>query len=107
MTQQQEMEAAIRSEFSSHYLPEELPPQWSETFLSRDLPRRAEKSAKRLSHAVGAHRAQDLAMLLRNVAGSPKHPVVDMISDTTSIDWTTEEDWPILEALLLSIAAQL
>ena len=107
MAQQQELEAAIRSEFSSHYLPEELPPQWNETFLSRDVPRRAEKSAKRLRHAVGATRVQELAALLRDVASSPKHPLVDMISDTTAIDWTTEEDWPILQALLLSIATQL
>lgn len=104
MTQLQPLENAIRDEFSCHYLPEELPPQWTETFLSRDLPAKAEKSAKRLRHKLGTDQAQQLAALLREAANSSTHSLVALVADVTSIDWTEEQDWPVLQALLRSIA---
>lgn len=104
MTQLQPLENAIRDEFSCHYLPEELPPQWDELFLSRDLPAKAEKSAKRLRHKLGADQAQELAVMLREAANSSAHSLVTLISDVTSVDWTEEQDWPVLQTLLRSIA---
>ena len=98
---------ALRDEFSCHYLADELPPQWDDMFLTQRLPARADASAKRLHHKVGDDQAPKLATQLREAASSQHHTVVAMICDVTSIDWTEEADWPVLQRLLRQIADKL
>ena len=107
MSQRLSIEEALRDEFACHYLADELPTTWDDVFLAQKWPARAEASAKRLNHKVDADKAQELAVLLRDAAGTPTHPIIAMICDVTSIEWTESADWPVLQRLLSLIADKL
>lgn len=100
---------AIWQEFSSQYLADELPPEWSQDFLENELVDRAKRSARRLEDRVkGKAAIHDLARILLEAAENAQHPVIQVISDATLIDWAEEEsDWVVLQRLLTMIAAHL
>lgn len=88
-------------------LADELPPQWNDEFLTQRLPAMAEASPTRLRHLVGDDRAPALTARLREAASAPDHAVITIICDVTSIEWTAEAGWPVLQRLLRQIADKL
>lgn len=97
-----ESEKDIENEFSCQYLPGELPP-FTERFVDSELPRRASDSAARLYGQAKCARASETIALLRAMSKSKEHHLTRRISDDM-IDWTEDENWPILVLLLNLIA---
>lgn len=100
------IEEALDQEFTCYYMADVLP-QWDSAFLTEGLADMAKDSAKRLRHSVGDDQAPILAARLREAADAQGHALVAMICDVTWIEWTEEENWPVLQRLLRLIADQI
>jgi hypothetical protein len=108
MANESSLQQLIWQEFSSQYLPEELPPKWEKAFIEQELPEMAKRSALRLQHNLKTSNVQDLIELLENSGQDPEHPLVQVICDATLIDWSEEpENWIVLQKLLYLILVNL
>jgi hypothetical protein len=102
------LKQVIWQEFSSQYLPDELPLKWEESFLEKELPEMARRSALRLKHALKNDHVQELIELLETASQEPNHLFIQTICDATLIDWANEpENWIVLQKLLDLIAMHL
>jgi hypothetical protein len=102
------IERAIKQEFGCYYIADELPAQWSEDFIQVELPKKASSSSQTLKYMIGDEKVPELVGILRAMQNDPVHPLIQVICDSTLVDWTEEpEDWRILQSLLGLIAENL
>jgi hypothetical protein len=102
------LERIVWQEFSSYYLPEELPAQWSNSFLENELPEMARKSALRLNYSLKGYGSPILEDLLESACQDSAHPLIQVICDATLIDWAEEtEKWDVLKKILSLIVREL
>ncbi len=102
------IEKAIKQEFGCYYMADELPEVWDEDFIKTELPRRASSSAQTLAYMLGEEEIPSLISSLRAMRNNPAHPLIQVICDSTLVDWTEEaEDWNVLQSLLDLIADNL
>lgn len=108
MAKNTNLQQVIWQEFSSQYLPEELPPKWEKSFIEQELPEMARRSALRLKHELKNDNVQELTELLETSSRDPNHLLIQTICDATLIDWADEPDnWTVLQKLLNLIAMNL
>jgi len=108
MAKNTNLQQVIWQEFSSQYLPEELPPKWEKSFIEQELPAMARRSALRLKHELKNDNVQELTELLETSSRDPNHSLIQTICDATLIDWADEpENWTVLQKLLNLIAMNL
>jgi hypothetical protein len=103
-----DLQKIIWQEFSSQYLPEELPAEWSQSFLEERWPEMARNSALRFKSKIKPQDQRELAILFDNASQNPNHPLIQFICDTTCIDWIEEVgNWEALARLLSLISMNL
>jgi hypothetical protein len=108
MAKTTDLQQLIDQEFSCYYMSDELPAAWDESFMEKELPKMARRSAVRLKHELKGENPQELIELLVTASQDPNHSMVQMICDATLIDWPEEpEDWSVLQKLLNQIAMNL
>jgi len=107
MAKNTDLQQLVRREFSCQYMSDELPP-WDESFMEKELPEMARRSAVRLKHELKGENLQELIELLETASQDPNHSMVQMICDATLIDWPEQpDDWSVLQKILNQIAMNL
>ncbi|MBD2767941.1 hypothetical protein IC235_08545 [Hymenobacter sp. BT664] len=102
------LQKIIWQEFSSQYLPDELPLKWEQAFIDQELPDIARRSALRLRHGLKNDHVRELSELLETSSRDPNHSLIQTICDATLIDWADEsENWIVLQKVLNLIALNL
>ena len=102
------LQQIIWQEFSSQYLPEELPRKWEAAFIEQELPKMARRSALRLKHQLKNDNVQELTELIETSSLDPNHLLIQTICDATGIDCADEPDnWTVLQNLLNLIVMRL
>jgi len=92
-------EEALRREFGTHYLADEMP-AFTPDFVEGILPRWARASATRLGGDPDA-----MLRLLNMLRATPNDPLVETLSDSSGVDW--HEEWATFVAILTYIAASI
>jgi hypothetical protein len=100
------IEEAIDQEFGSYWLGDEIP-SFSGEFVVEILPIWARDSADRLRHAVGESEVENLRTFLEKLVQNPRHPFIELISNSSQIYWSNSETWPHFVRIVEIIRAEL
>ena len=100
------IEEALDQEFSAYWLDDEIP-SFSEEFVAEILPIWARHSAERLRHAVGESEVENLRTFLDVLVRNPRHPFVELLSNSSLIVWNDADTWPYFVRILEIIRAEL
>lgn len=102
------LQELIVDEFSSQYLPGEVPSEWNDFAINHQLPEMAHKSANRLRFYAGEEKIQELIALLENTKLEPEGELMEEICGINMIDWREDPDyWKAFEKLISLIIESL
>jgi hypothetical protein len=100
-TKKKSLQEIIVDEFSSQYLPRDVPSEWNDFAINNLIPEMAHKSANRLKFSAGEGKTQELIRLLENAKSEPEGELVEEICGTNMIDWREDPDyWKAFEKLI-------
>jgi len=87
---------SLKQEFLCYYHADLIPDNWKSKNVTNEL---AQESVARLTNAV--KQKGDLVDLLKILVENRSHPINEMLSEETDIEWSIEdEDWFGYKALL-------
>ena len=95
------LQELIVDEFSSQYLPGEVPSEWNDFAINHLIPEMACKSANRLKLYAGEEKIQELISLLENTKSEPDGELMEEICGINMIDWREDPDyWKAFEKII-------
>jgi hypothetical protein len=96
-------EQAIKREFETYYLVDELEKDWV-----KDIPKMAAITAHNLRSGIGDKQIPEAVMLLSSMRDNFEHPLVQAADLSHWTDWEDEpEEWAKFQMLLDQIAIDL
>ena len=98
----------VAGEFITQYIPDELPPEWTDSVLVEELPLMANRTALRLRGRVASDSIESLISLLELASQDPEHSLVQQICSESLMEWTEEpENWYVFRQLLKLVIEKL
>jgi hypothetical protein len=107
-TRKKSSQELIVDEFTSQYLPGEVPSEWNDFAMNHLIPEMAHRSANRLKFYAGEENVQELISLLEKAKSEPESELMEEICGINMIDWREDPDyWKAFEKLIKLIIKNL